>query len=102
MSHHGSTPDHGEAGEASPLLLQPDSDENVCQCFNQEVINVHPRVVLAFLITTTVLITCGALLVARPTWHNALLPIMSTLCGLWIPSPAQAAGRGVRSRVTTA
>jgi len=57
MSHHGSTPDHGEAGEASPLLLQPDSDENVCQCFNQEVINVHPRVVLAFLITTTVLIT---------------------------------------------
>ena len=78
-----------------PMVQQ---DENVCECFDREVINVHPRVVLAFIVTLTILSTCAALLVIRPEYNNALFPIMTTLCGLWVPSPAQAAGRMSRSR----
>ena len=68
-------------------------DVNVCECFDREIINVHPRVVFAFIVTLAILSTCAALLVMRPEWNNALFPIMTTLCGLWVPSPAQAAGR---------
>lgn len=79
---------------STPFLLQKstEQEENVCQCFDREVINVHPRVVLAFLITFLVMVNCGALLFYKPEWNNVLLPIMSTLCGLWVPSPTQSAG----------
>jgi hypothetical protein len=94
MSHNADIHDRIYDEEQQPLVqISRDGDVNVCECFDREVINVHPRVVFAFIVTLSILSTCAALLVIRPEWNNALFPIMTTLCGLWVPSPAQAAGR---------
>ena len=67
--------------------------ENECQCMNVEIINVHPRVILAFTVTLLVLVTCVVLLIIHPEWKDGLLPVMTTLGGLWVPSPAQMTNR---------
>ena len=63
-----------------------------------EVINVHPRVVLAFVVSLTVLVLCGILIFVHPEWKDALLPVVTTLGGLWVPSPGQATSRVRRRR----
>lgn len=100
MSHHADIPDrtHDEEEQLINRNSHNEGDVNVCECFDREVINVHPRVVFAFIVTLSILSTCATLLVIRPEWNNALFPIMTTLCGLWVPSPAQAAGRMSHAR----
>jgi hypothetical protein len=83
--------------QAEALLPAPTraADDEECQCFNREVLNVSPVVLMAFLVTAMVIATCVALLYTKPEWKDSILPIMSTLGGLWIPSPAQRGSRGL-------
>ena len=99
MFYNADTHDRIYDEEQQPLVGDlRDGDVNVCECFDREVINVHPRVVFAFIVTLSILSTCAALLVIRPEWEQPSFPIMTTLCGLWVPSPAQAAGRMSHTR----
>jgi hypothetical protein len=81
-----------------PLLPGRDrpADDEECQCFNLEVVNVSPMVLMAFLVTLLIIVACVVLLYTRPEWKDSILPIMSTLGGLWVPSPAQRPNRNRR------
>lgn len=69
----------------SPL---EDTEVN-CQCLDRELINVAPQVVLAFIISLLIVLACAAFLFLRPDWKDSLIPVMTAIGGLWIPSPAQ-------------
>lgn len=62
--------------------------DEACVCCGVSVVNVQPKVVLALVITLLVLVFCIVYMSVYPNTQNVFLPIVMSLVGLWVPSPA--------------